>query len=145
MSILENFYKLLTALMPAYFYFVPALLIPVIYKKYIKKTYNRLGGKSLDGYERVKYLEDNIGRLLSFVSFLSIYIGLILNLVWASISKEINAGLLNLICLILFIILGAIVIRKNLNAKEYFNPQKIWVWFEIVLVIISVYIIAFVL
>ena len=54
---IDNFYKILCAAIPVYFYFVPTLLLPRLYDKYVKNTYKDMKGGSLNAYEEIKTLK----------------------------------------------------------------------------------------
>ena len=144
---IDNFYKILCAAIPVYFYFVPTLLLPRLYDKYVKNTYKDMKGGSLNAYEEIKNLKENTGRVISFISFISIYVATIIVLLFSEqfyrILSEFDKIGISLIGF--FIVFGGIVIRKNIMKKKVFRPKKNWVSVEAFCVFLSFAILGFVI
>lgn len=70
----ELIQKFLLACVPVYFYFIPELLFPFFYNKYVKSSFYKIHEQKLDAYEDIQELKRSISRILEFIAFLSVVV-----------------------------------------------------------------------
>lgn len=128
---MEVIQKILLSALPVYFYFVPNLLFPRLYKIYIKKSFYNLKGESLNAGEEINELDRRVSRLVEFISFLSITVVTLITIFY---SKEANSFCFNQKdnFMIFLSLLGLFVIniihninRKFLTSKKELTIERI--------------------
>lgn len=131
--------KILLALLPAYFYFVPALLFPYLYKRVLKNAFFEIKGNSLDAYYEINKLEKRVSRIMDFVGFLSISVATIIALVF---NKENNTYFYDDCVLFAhtnaFVGLSIITLFNNLIVQDKFMISRLNKVIEIITVFYSV-------
>lgn len=143
---LIDFKDISLTIIPVYFYFVPAVAVPRIYKYYVSSTYRDVRGPSLNAYSEMKSLGKSITRLTSFISFSSIYAAVLISILISIVeyfgSLECAFEFTKDIFLILlfnlfFLIAGAGVIYSNIKSKKKFIPSMSIEYLERILVLSS--------
>lgn len=141
---MEEIQKILLAIMPAYFYFVPYFLFPYLYKKFVKNIFYKIQNKSADAYDEIHSLENRVSRIIEFIAFLSIAVVTFIAVLFDKEHK--NFFFFNCNCFsltIAFIGLSILNVFNNLNGKEKFILSKLDKSVEIFTVLFSIPLIYF--
>ena len=136
-------YKILLSFIPVYFYYVPNFLIKKYFLKFINETFLTLGlEKSPAKSLKLVVLEKRVIRMVSFISFLSVWVATALAVILKkSTYQASNYNLFHIYLLCVFLVLGSIVIYKNLSLKDKFMVNRGLEYFETFTVYISVIIV----
>lgn len=150
----NNFYGILLSFIPVYFYYVPYLLIKKFFLEFINKTFLTLGLEESAGKnQKLNLLEERVGRIVSFISFLSIWAATSLAVFFkhlAAFFKQStyqlsNFNLFHIYIFLVFFILGLMIIYKNLASKDKFIVNRGFIIIETFVVFVSVILAVFIL
>ena len=125
---MELIQKLLLGSLPVYFYFVPNLLFPVFYRKYVKSAFYKIKGNSLNASEEIAELEKRMSRIIEFIGFLTTAL---VTLVAVIYDKNESIYFFNhaesLSSVIFFLGLTIITIINNFIQKFLVSPLNLYV------------------
>lgn len=129
--------KILLALIPVYFYFVPEALFPVFYEKYIKTAYYNIEKANLLAYNRIRDLKDRISRVLRFVAFLSV---IVVTLIATIYSKEHDSFFYRdcLLSSLLIALIGNATWVVYLNVKKKLAINRFEQWLERAVLVLTI-------
>src|SRR6185437_10395310 len=121
----------------AYFYFVPELLFPPLYKRYIKDVFYEMNSNDGLAFEHIEELKTRVTRILRFIALLSIIIVAIIAIFY---NRE-HQSYFYKDCLLTSLLIGLCGLSGWLtyvNIQQKFSINKLEEWLEKLVVISTV-------
>lgn len=107
----------IASLAPVYFYFLPYSLVTIFYERFIDESFDEIIGDVDDGYYRRKIIKSNMTNMITFLSFISVFIGSYITIIYALVSTSQSIKNHIGICLLIHFVVGVYLLVQNLSKK----------------------------
>lgn len=125
------------AVIPAYFYFVPELLFPPLYKRYIKDVFYEMNSNDGLAFEHIEKLKTRVTRILRFIAFLSI---MAVTVVATFYNRE-HRSYFHKDCLLTALLIALCGLSgwlTHVNTRQKFSINSLEAWLERLMVVSTV-------